>query len=510
MNRRFSAWLAWLSVLALVVVALLEVRVGLDQASVALALLLVVLGGSARGGRPLGFTLAFLCFVLFNFLFQMPFDSLGVERAVDWVVLVSFLTTAAVSAQLLGRANAEAEAAHQRAQEIDRLSAMGAEALSVGRAEDALFAIARVVRETTGAERAEIHGVDAAGALRLLASATGPGRGAAPEPPAVLAAVVGDRRGAVLRGSEVLQASAEGAVGAMALDLAGVQELLLPLLIHDRAVGALRLADPSGLALTPSRQRFLAAIAYYAALGVERVRLVAAAEHAEGLREADRLKDALLASVSHDLRTPLTAIKALAHDLALGGEERAAVIEQQADRLNRMVADLLDLSRLSAGGMPLESEVNAAEDLLGAALKAMEGALGGRQISTAIAWSEPVLLGRFDFVAALRILVNLIENAVKYAPAPAPIEVSVRRNGAWLEFAVADRGPGVAPSERERIFEPFYRAPQAPPDAGSAGLGLAISRRLAQAQGGALAYCERPGGGSLFTLRLPAAELVSS
>ncbi|HEV7515211.1 MAG TPA: ATP-binding protein, partial [Thermoanaerobaculia bacterium] len=179
----------------------------------------------------------------------------------------------------------------------------------------------------------------------------------------------------------------------------------------------------------------------------------------------------------------------------------------QADRLNHMVADLLDLSRLNAGGLAMEPEINAAEDLVGAAIQQVSGALHGREVRTALAWSEPVPVGRFDFVHSLRILVNLIENALKYSPADTPLDIGVARQGEWLALSVADRGPGVPPAERERIFAPFYRPAGVSPDTGGAGLGLAIARRLAEAQGGTLAYAERPGGGSVFTLRLPAASL---
>jgi len=239
------------------------------------------------------------------------------------------------------------------------------------------------------------------------------------------------------------------------------------------------------------------------------VRLVAEAEHAQALREADRLKDALLASVSHDLRTPLTAIKALAHDIAAAGDERAAVIEQQADRLNEMVADLLDLSRLNAGGIAMRPEINTAEDLVGAAIQQVAGALDGREVRTALDLAQPVPVGRFDFVHSLRILVNLIDNAAKYSPRASPIDLEVGKDGAMLSIAVLDRGPGVPAPERERIFEPFYRPAGVAPDARGSGLGLAIARRLAEAQGGSLAYADRPGGGSAFTLRLPAASLAA-
>jgi two-component system sensor histidine kinase KdpD len=286
--------------------------------------------------------------------------------------------------------------------------------------------------------------------------------------------------------------------------------LVIPLAVRERSVGELRLHDGRPIVLDPTRRRYLDALAYYAALGAERVRLTAAAEHAEALREADRLKNSLLASVSHDIRTPLTTIRAIAHEIATTGDERALVIAEEVDRLNRFVADLLDLSRLTAGGVPLSIALNAAEDVMGAALQRVSGMAAGREIRATLDASEPVLVGRFDFSHTLRILVNLLENALKYAPPDAPVEFTVRRDGHDLVFAVADRGPGVAAAEQTRVFEPFYRPPGTAPDVGGSGLGLAIAHGLAEAQGGTVAYAPRDGGGSVFTLRLPAADVTEA
>jgi two-component system sensor histidine kinase KdpD len=237
--------------------------------------------------------------------------------------------------------------------------------------------------------------------------------------------------------------------------------------------------------------------------------LAAEAEHAAALREADRLKDALVAAVSHDLRTPLTTIKALAHEITVGGDDRAADIEEEADRLNRFVADLLDLSRLNAGVLQVTPEVVAAEDVVGAALQSVSGSVK-REIRVELHPQEVLLLGRMDFVLSLRVLVNLIVNADKYAPPATPVELSARREGDRLVFVVADRGPGIPAEESERVFAPFHRAGGAQPDAGGAGLGLSIARRLAEAQGGALRYHPRTGGGSIFVYSLPAAELAEA
>ena len=236
----------------------------------------------------------------------------------------------------------------------------------------------------------------------------------------------------------------------------------------------------------------------------ERTRL---AEHADALREAAKLKDAVVASISHDLRTPLTSIKALAHDLAATGDERAMMIEEEADRLSSFVADLLDLSRINNGVLPLEPEPNEAEDLIGAALQRVSGASVGRDLRVSLGPGEPLLFGRFDFSQTLRALVNLIENAIKYSDATQPVDIGVKREEEWLIFSVADAGQGIPVIERERIFEPFYRPKGVSPDVGGAGLGLSIAQAVMEAQGGSIRYENREGGGSVFYLRVPAVNV---
>ena len=132
------------------------------------------------------------------------------------------------------------------------------------------------------------------------------------------------------------------------------------------------------------------------------------------------------------------------------------MIEAEADRLTTLVGDLLDFSRINSGTMPLAIEPNEAEDLLGAALQQVTGAASGRTINVGLDPAHPLLFGRFDFTHTLRVLVNLIENALKYSTPDTAVDLSAKRDGPWLSFAVADRGYGVAEAERERIFDPFY------------------------------------------------------
>ncbi|MGZ8411275.1 MAG: ATP-binding protein [Gemmatirosa sp.] len=539
--RRWQ-WAGWLAALAAVTLAMMSVRHRLDKAHVALAFLLTVLGASAAGGRALGLTIAGGAFVAFNYLFLPPFYTLVIADPLDWIVLFAFLVTSVVAAQLLYRATSTAEAATQRAAEVDRLAALGAETLSAPGAEEALAAIAAVIRSTTDVDTCEVYRREPTGRLVCAARSTSRADGA-PVVRAIASAeslvgwIADTGRGAVeLMDGTVRLAPATEDDGAMdtlrsavhdpepvrlRLRLRGrlrgrpatapaaeLRAVVLPLRVREHTAGVLRLASEDGVRLTPEQARLLMALAYYAALGVERVRLVESAERAEAERRVESLRSALLTAVSHDLRTPLTTIKGIAHEIAHGADPaRAAIVEAEADRLDALVGDLLDLSRIHAGAVRPNVQVNTADELVGAALQRAAGALRGHRVEVDVP-GDALLAGRFDFGQALRALVNLLENAAKYAPADAPIVVRVRREGERLSLAVLDRGPGVPPAERDRIFEAFYRPAGTPPDVRGTGLGLSIARGLAEAQGGTLRYAPREGGGSVFSLRLPAAELA--
>lgn len=507
--RAAAGWVAWIAALAALTAAMAAVRAHLDKAHVALGYLLLILAASTRGPRTRALALALISFLCFNFFFLPPYGTLAIRDPLDWLVLITFLVVATVATHLLFRARSEAEVARSRAAEIEHLSTLGAETLNAARAEDALLAVAEVIRSTLEVDVCEIWLREPGDPALVLGARAG--SGGREETGATLASVAAERGEAVVEQvdgtTRVAPAQASGSAVEIP-ELPAARGLSLPLRVRGRTVGVLRIARGAGIALTPARRRFFSVLAYYAALGAERVRLAADEGRAEALREADRLKDALIASVSHDLRTPLTTIKALAHDLGETGDDRAVTIEEEADRLNRFVADLLDLSRLNAGELRVSPEIVAAEDVVGAALQRVSGSLGDRELRVQLHPDQPLLLGRLDFVQSLRVLVNLLENAHKYAPAGTPVELSAARDGDRLVFRVADRGPGVPDDERERIFHPFYRRPHAEPDVAGAGLGLSISRGVAEAQGGTLGCEARPGGGSVFVFTLPAADLA--
>jgi two-component system sensor histidine kinase KdpD len=508
--RRYTQWMTWFGVLLVVGALMLAVRARLDKTHVALAFLLIVLGGSSAGGRALGIALASAAFIAFNVFFLPPYNTLAIADPLDWLVLLAFLVTGIVAAQLLERQRNEAEIARQRADEIDRLATLGAETLNAPRAEDALDAIASVIRQAMETDACEIFLRDEGKGLRLA--------GRAP-----LELRESPKSGLLSYTVEHAESAAERADGTLTLlgdalsvgrsdvppraSLADFRALGIPLSVRDRIVGALRLSAAAPFSLSHDQRRVLAALSYYAALGAERVRLALAAEETESLRRADGLKDALLASVSHDLRTPLTAIKGIANEIWRGGDpSRAQTIEEEADRLNELVSDLLELSQINAGSLRVTPALNTADDVIGAALERVEAAhdVSGGRIEVHIANEGSILVGLFDFAHTMRALTNLLENALKYSPASATVTIRAWRTDERLRFTVDDAGPGVASGEEERIFEPFYRSVRIPDGVRGTGLGLSIARQLAEVQGGSLTYEPRQGGGSRFILELPA------
>lgn len=503
-SRERVGWLVWPLVMIGATAVLVDLRTGIEQSHEALILLLIVLGGSAAGGRALGFTLAGLGFGLLDYYFQPPYDQIAVSKPIDGVVLMAFIATAFVTTELLARTRQEKALAEARASEVSTLAEMGAETLRHAEPEGALEAITRLVREAIGAAACTVlpWNGDDAGAAEVL---TGGGM-IATERSAARAAIA---TGRLAFADEVGAVRTEdiSTLGSAATAALHGHVLAIPLRAETRVIGVLVVRGDPWLVVDAPRRRLLAALGYYAALGVERIQLKHEAKRSAALENAQRAKDEIFAAVSHDLRTPITTIGVLAQGAALRGVPEAAAILEQSDRLAHMVGDLLEISRLRTGSYSLNAELNTAEDLVGAAVRLMRGSLGGRHIDMHLDLEAPALVGRFDFVHTLRILCNLLDNALQHSPQDTPVDLQATREGPWLTFAVADRGNGVPVEERGRIFEAFYRPADATPDGGHAGLGLSIARGLAELQGGAVSYEPRDGGGSIFKLRLPATEV---
>jgi two-component system sensor histidine kinase KdpD len=325
-----TRWVLAFVAIAALTGAMLLVRSQLDSAHVALLYLLVVLFGSAVVGRALGVTLAVCAFLLFDWFFIPPYGTLSVTNPLDWLVLASFLVTSIVAAQLLAIAQRRTKEANARANEVQRFSTLGAEALNAADPVDALTAITEVIRATLLVDSCEVYvhrGDDEH--LELLARSSAPRLAASAAEDASVVDPGAPRPGWVLSWA----------------DLADARAIAIPLAIRGRSIGVLRVAKEPHLELAPGERAFLDGLSYYAALGVERIQLTADASRAESVRITDRRADERLATISHDFRTPLATVKSLAHTIvergAAPGDSNAVSIETEVDRLAGLVTNLL-------------------------------------------------------------------------------------------------------------------------------------------------------------------------
>lgn len=415
--------------------------------SLAVLYLLAVLPVAVVWGVAYAVPLSVVSMLAFNFFFLPPLYTFTLADARNWFALLAFLVTAVVVSELAVRSR-------RRAQESALLAQIATSLLERGDVSGELERIA----------------AEAARALQVEGARIDPG---SPAP------------------------------------VARAAELSYPLAAGGRTVGTIYLAHPRrrGDAV---RRRLLPALASLLGVAIDRERLAREAMEAEALRRSDAIKTAVLRAVSHDLRTPLmgilTSASALARrDLELADEDRAdllATVLDEAHRLDRLVGNLLDLSRLQAGAARPEPELSALDDLLVQALDELGPAAG--RVEVALPAQERVV--RVDTQQVQRALVNLLENALKYSPPHEPVHVHVTATGSEALVRVIDRGPGLVPDELERIFEPFQRGSRSSA-AGGAGLGLAIAQGFVQANGGRIWAESHEGQGATFVLALPLERL---
>ena len=298
-------------------------------------------------------------------------------------------------------------------------------------------------------------------------------------------------------------------------NLPGAPRLFLPLRTGRGKLGVVGIwKDLAGPLLTPAERRLLDALLDQTAIAVDRVQLARDVDATRLLAETERLRTALLTSVGHDLKTPLAsilgAISALrsygaSYDDAARGE-LLATAQEEAERLARFVDNLLDMTRLEAGALGPKREPVDLADVVGSALRRTGRLLGGHRVAIDLPDDLPLL--RADFVLLEQVLVNLLENAARYAPAETAVEIVARAESDGFILEVRDRGPGIPPEEAARVFDRFYRALNAVPGKG-VGLGLAVAKGFVEAMGGGIAALDRPGGGTAFRLTFPV-ELITA
>ena len=274
---------------------------------------------------------------------------------------------------------------------------------------------------------------------------------------------------------------------------------LVPLRVGTRPIGLLAAA---GRAVEPGT---LDALAGVVAIGIERARFLEERKTAELTRQSEQLKTALLASLGHDLRTPLTAIRIAAANLAAAlspGEraEQTEVIQVEVDRLDRLFENILEMARIDAGGVASAPRPTHPSEIVAAARDQVGRALRGHAVNVAIGRDEPV---RVDPRLTASALAHVLENAAQYAPAGTAIDVGASIDARGLAISVRDRGPGLAQAEVPRLFERFYRGTSGRDRTSGTGMGLWITRKLLEAQGGRVWAENAPGGGSIVTALIP-------
>jgi two-component system sensor histidine kinase KdpD len=290
--------------------------------------------------------------------------------------------------------------------------------------------------------------------------------------------------------------------------LPGAGALFLPMTGTQGPLAVLGVRPQDSESFSPEQVHLFEALASQTAAALERAQLADETQKAQVDVETERLRNALLSSVSHDLRTPLAAITGAASSLLddeaavepAARRELTATIFEEADRLNRLVRNLLDMTRLQSGTVRVAREWHPLEEIVGSALTRLETRLKGRPVETRI--PEDLPLVALDGVLIEQVLVNLVENAIKYTPSGTPVGISAWHGDGEITVEVADRGPGVPPGEEERVFEKFHRV-ETQERPGGVGLGLTVCRGIVAAHGGRIWAANRPGGGAAFRFTLP-------
>ena len=459
----------------------------LDQANIVMLFLLTVLLVAVKLGRNAAILASVLSVLLFDIFFVPPRFSLAVSNIQYLVTFVVMLATALITAQLaagLRQRAQESQCREQRTQALYQLARQLAGTLTIGQVVEIAQAF---IKRQLKAQSAILLPNEAEPGLTAVSEGTS-------LPIETHLALVALESGQRVRSDEISGM--------------GYAPLYLPLRasMRIRGVLAVRFADHSA---EPSDDTIslLETLASLIAVAVERLHYVEVAQATEVKMLTERLRSSILAALSHDLRTPLTALVGLADSLFLikpalptTALETAQALHEQAARLAGLVANLLDMARLNAGEVTLRREWQPLEEVVGTSIKLLGSALAEHRIKVELPRDLPLL--HFDAVLIERVFCNLLENAAKYAPAGSAIELAAREEGDTVEVSIADHGPGFPARRRDDLFKMFVRGESESGKPGT-GLGLAICKAIVEAHGGRITADNRPAGGACVSFTLP-------
>lgn len=470
---RALACAALVALTVLVYVKLLHV----NPTTVALTFLLAVLAVAASWGLRYAIPMSIAAALCFNFFFLPPVGTLTIADTQNWVALFAFLFTSIVASNLSERARRQTWEAHQRRQEVERLYTFSQLLLVAENVVALLQTVPRFLTETFGAREAAIY---LSSNDRVYRSNP-------------------DRKS--VEAERLKEAAARG-------DLFFDQAHMLavaPLRMGVRTVGAFGLFGE-----IPSRAT-MEAVGSLIATAVERANAVERLTHTEAARESERLRSALLDSVTHEFRTPLTSIKASVTTLRSGTklnidqqEDLLAVIEEESDRLNRVIGEAVEMAQLDAKEVRLDLVPHQMREVVDAALEDSKHALADHPVEVRLPERLPAAV--MDAVWIKKVLRHLLENAAKYSASGSPIFVSSEVRNDRLITSVADRGAGIDDLERSMIFDKFYRGQSQRYRVQGTGMGLAIVKAIVEAHSGRIEVTSQLGHGSVFSFGLPLAS----
>ena len=467
---------AVLVLIVALVVLVYRKLVHVNPATVGFTFLLAVLVISAVWGLRNAVILAVLSTLAYNFFFLPPIGTFTIADPQNWFALVAFLLTAVIASQLAERARREALSANQRRTELERLYSFSQQMLAAENVLTLVNSVPGAVVETFGVTSAGIYIPERRKVYYSDIKAQG--------------VISEDDLKRVADRGEPSVSSAAGVV-------------LVPLRVGVRSVGAL------GIEGTGLGRETLDAISSLIAIAIERAGAVEKLAYTQASRESERLRSVLLDSVTHDFRTPLTAIKASAESL-LGNpglddnsrRELLSIINEESDRLDRLVGEAAEMAALDAGAVELKLEPHHIREAIDAAIAATKTALSRHPVEVNAAESLPPV--SMDLRRISEVLAQLLDNAAKYSPPGTPITITAEMQNRKLVTSVADRGPGIEGIDQGMIFEKFYRGRGQRSTIQGTGMGLSIAKALIEAHGGTITVVSQLDRGSVFSFSLPA------
>lgn len=445
-----------------------------NPTTVALSFLLAILAVAAVWGLAYAIGMSIASALCFNFFFLPPLWRFTIADTQNWVALAAFLATSMIASNLSARARRETLAATERRIEVERLYTLCEQLLISDNVVELLKSVPTYIVETFGVEHAAIHIAEKDKIYRSGAETES------------------------LPSSELREVSARGEI----ILEPRQNRCFVPLRMGVRRMGSL------GMVGEVLSRETLEALGGLIAIAIERAGAVETLMRSEAARESERLRSALLDSITHEFRTPLTSIKAAITSLRSSGtmkeEERQdllAVIEEETDRLNRLVGEAVEMAQLDAHEVRLDLEPHQIREAIAPALEDSKSAIGEHPVHVRLGENLPAAM--MDVAWIKKVLQHLIENAAKYSPENTPIFISSEARNGRLITSVADRGIGIDDLERSMIFDKFYRGQSQRYRIQGSGMGLAIVKAIVEAHHGRIEVTSQLGQGSVFSFGLP-------